>query len=294
MVLDADQVADRAIAKDLLQYFTESPKLAIIATRQRFDVPEHDFNHDNTFYEHMQTGKNDDNAAISCGSGVFYRRSALEEIGGFQTWNIVEDLYTSYVLHSKGFNSLYINKPYTTGIAPLDLSTIYKQRGTWALDSLRILFKGSPFITYGLTLRQRLHYIELAWVYIASAIAIPILFLLPPLGLLFDMTIVSNGVLYLIFRIPSLAAVLYFFYRLGGNRFVEGQFWASLSFVYIKALLLSLLPMKVEYKVTNKLAGVGKRDIFLVMPHLLFISFSDIHINPYVFILREILFGLRA
>ena len=68
----------------------------------------------------MQPGKNYDNAAISCGSGVIYAREKLEKIGGFQTWSIVEDLYTSYSLHRAGFTSLYVNRAYTIGTAPLD------------------------------------------------------------------------------------------------------------------------------------------------------------------------------
>lgn len=274
LALDADQVAQPAIAEELLGYFSGDPKLAMIATRQSFNVPLKDFNHDILFYEHMQTGKNADNAAISCGSGVFYRRSALEKIGGFQTWNVVEDLYTSYVLHINGFKTLYINKAYTQGTAPLDLSTIYKQRGTWALDTLRLFFRHNPLFESNLTWRQRLHYFEIAWAYIVSALAIPVLFLLPPVTLFLDRHIIFNENVYLFLRVPSLAAILYFYYRLSGRMVSTSQFWASMSFVYLKALVLSLLPVRIKYKVTNKMAGIGKRDIALISPHLAFLIFG--------------------
>ncbi|MCR4329529.1 MAG: cellulose synthase catalytic subunit, partial [Candidatus Roizmanbacteria bacterium] len=179
LVLDADQVAKPNIITDVLGYFQEDVHIAIVTLRQNFDVPYNDFNHDTLFYEHMQAGKNEDNAAISCGSGVFYRRTALESINGFQTWNVVEDLYTSYVLHARGFYSVYINKSYTTGLAPLDLAGIYQQRGTWAVDTLRLFFRRSPLFFKGFTFRQRLHYVEIGWSYIVSAIAIPIVFILP-------------------------------------------------------------------------------------------------------------------
>lgn len=272
LVLDADQIPKPEIANDLLGYFSEDPKLALITTRQSFKVPKADFNHDVLFYEHMQSGKNADNASISCGSGVFYRRSALEAVGGFLTWNVVEDLTTTYYFHLLGYATMYINKPYAEGVAPYDLSTIYKQRGTWALDTLRLFIWKNPFAQTNLTFKQKLHYTELCWVYIVSAVALPILFLLPLFSLLFNIHFIDNEKLYLLFRIPSLLLILYFYYYLSGKCFSSSQFWAALSFVYFKALILAAVSTKINYKVTNKMAGVGKRDIALILPHLLFIA----------------------
>lgn len=269
LVLDADQVAKPAIIKDILGYFQSDARLAIVTLRQHFDVPKNDFNHDTLFYQHMQAGKNADNAAISCGSGAFYRRSALKEIGGFQTWNIVEDLYTSYVLHAHGFVSLYINKPYTLGLAPQDLSGIYQQRGTWAVDTLRLFFRRSPLFFKGFTLRQRLHYFEIGWTYVVSAIAIPIIFILPIVTLYLNIHIISDERTYVLLRIPSLLPILYLYYSLSGNNFSTSQFWASFFPVNMKALVLAVLPVTVKYRVTSKLAGVGKRDIALILPHLI-------------------------
>lgn len=271
LVLDSDQVVKPEIIHDLLGYFAENEKLAIISTRQDFDVPESDFNHDFIFYNHMQAGKNSDNAAISCGSGVFYRRSALKKVGGFQTWNVVEDLYTSYVLHNAGYDSIYITRPYTKGFAPLDLSTIYKQRGTWAVDTLRLFFRRSPLFFSRLSIRQKLHYLEIGWAYVVSAVALPILFTLPIITVFLNIYIVMNPSEYLFYRIPSLLLVIVFYYILAERHSSASQFWAGLSPVYLKALILSLMPFKIRYRVTDKLAGVGKRDIGLILPHLGFI-----------------------
>jgi len=236
LALDADQVVKPEIAQELLGYFQKDDKLALITTRQKFSVPDNDFNHDNLFYEHMQTGKNADNAAVSCGSGVIYRRSAIEVIGGFQTWNVVEDLFTTYTLHREGYKSLYINKSYTIGTAPTDLKTIYKQRGVWAHDTLRMFIYKSPIFSKGLNLRQRFHYIEISMAYVVSALAIPLVFLLPATTLLTGQHVIENETLYLAFRIPSLISILFLFYYLSGKSFITSQFWASLWFVYLIAL----------------------------------------------------------
>ncbi len=42
--------------------------------------------------------------------------------------------------------------------APEDLPNVYKQRGTWALDTVRLMLWGD---LRGLTLRQRAHFAEM-------------------------------------------------------------------------------------------------------------------------------------
>ncbi len=268
LALDADQIVDKNILKDLLGHFQEDSLIAMISTRQSFDIPDKDFNQDVIFYEHMQAGKDSDNAAISTGSGVIYKRAALEYIDGFQTWNLVEDLYTSYVFHIYRFRTMYINKPYTKGVAPLDLPTIYKQRGTWALDTLRLFIQRNPFFMPTLTLRQQLHYTELAMVYLVSALIIPLLFLLPPLTVLFDIHLVKQESVYVFLRFPSLFILLYFYYIAAGKVFSTSQYWAALWLVYLKAFFLALLPFKTKYKVTQKTREKPRRYILFAIPHM--------------------------
>lgn len=176
LVLDADQKPNHKIIDDLLGHFKD-PKVALVATKQTFDVDDKDFNNDNLFYNYMQTGKNADDVGISCGSGVIYRRSALDAIGGFQEWNLVEDLYTTYVLNSHGFSTLYVALPYTQGTAPQLLRNIYKQRKNWATDTLRLFFWRQPLFNAHLTFRQKLHFFEMGYIYIISGLVIPALFL---------------------------------------------------------------------------------------------------------------------
>lgn len=283
LVIDADHIAHPRIIKDLLGHFDDSPKVAVVATRQAYLVPDGDFNHDILFYQHMMAGKHEDNSSISCGNGVFYRRAALKAIGGFQTWNLVEDLYTSYVLHTKGFTTVYINQPYTYGTAPIDLANIYRQRGTWALDTLRMLIWHSPLFAKGLSFWQRLHYIEIGYSYIVSAIAMPIVFILPALAVLWSDPVVTDPIMYLFLRIPSLIAILYFYYRLSGRMISHMQSWASLFPVYIKALILALSRVTVRYRVTRKVA-VGTRHIPAVLPHIGLVVFN------FFVVIRQIFF----
>ena len=48
----------------------------------------------------------------SCiGTGVVYRRSALDTIGGVPTATVTEDLHTSLLLHKAGYEVVYLNEP---------------------------------------------------------------------------------------------------------------------------------------------------------------------------------------
>jgi cellulose synthase (UDP-forming) len=108
LVLDADQVPVPEILTRLAGFF-RLPRVGYVQSKQAFFLPEGDpfYNCDKIFYETLQLSNDQANAVVSCGSGVLYRRRALVEMGGFATWNIVEDFTTSYELASRGWKGLY-------------------------------------------------------------------------------------------------------------------------------------------------------------------------------------------
>lgn len=268
LVLDADQIVEPLIASDLLGHFTNDESIAVITTRQKFDVSKYDFNNDFLFYDHMQTGKNCDNAAISVGSGVFYRRSALNKIGGFQTWNILEDLYTTFILHRNNYRSIYVNKSYTTGLAPKKLRNIYKQRSTWAHDSLRLLFRKLIFTKSGLSFSQYWHYFEVGFGYFVSAISFSILFLIFPITTIIGIEPILNLDQYLLLRITSLCGTLFLFYLLSRLTSSSIQYWISFFPIYLKAVFLALFSNKKNYKVTKKSEQDEPNDYIFLLPQL--------------------------
>jgi cellulose synthase (UDP-forming) len=274
LVIDADHIVQPEIARELLGHFQNRPELAVVTTRQCFAVLYKDFNNQEMFYCNVQPGKNSDNAAFSCGSAVFYRRAALDKIKGFQTWNIVEDLYTTYILHQNGFQSLYINKSYAIGLAPLDIPTIYKQRGTWALDTLRLLLRKNPFFQKGLSFKQRMHYFETGWAYLNTAICIPILLLLLPLSIFTEIDMLKTYQLFPWIKIPAMCLTLFFFWQQSRCRCSEIQMWIALFPVYLKALLLAFKPGKPKYKVTEKGKVNHRNCIIYILPHLAYLGIN--------------------
>ena len=209
LALDADQIPQPQIINALIGYF-KIPKIAFVQTKQNFKVPIDDpfGNADQIFYNVMQSGKDNDNSAFSCGSGVIYQREALMAIGGFSTWNIVEDVHTSMLLHECGWRSIYYNHTLTRGTAPADIYGVYRQRKQWAADSLRILFWDNPFFHKGLTFKQKLQYFHLGFVYLVAAFIMPFFYITPILALLTQEFVLTTDVsTYVMHRFPYFIAM---------------------------------------------------------------------------------------
>ncbi len=282
LALDADQVPQPELIDRLIGYFSLD-KIGFVQTKQNFILPEGDpwGNGDVVFYEVMQPGKDYDNAAISCGSGVMYRRSALASIGGFSTWNFVEDLCSSFLLHAEGWRSVYHGESYTKGTAPSEVVGHVKQRWQWAVDSLRIFFWKNPFFKKGLSFHQKIQYFHFGYHYFAFGLFLPIFFILPIWALFTHNFMLKEPIWsYFVARLPYL--LLYIISnKITTNRlhtFKIFQAQAGLFAVYFRAVFSALfskhkLP---EYTVTKKFRhryGFGVR-LTKCWPHLVLVGLS--------------------
>ena len=292
LTLDADQVPQPQIINLLIGYF-KFPLIAFVQTKQDFKVPKGDpfGNADRIFYNVMQAGKDTDNAAFSCGSGVIYRRKALEEIGGFSTWNLVEDVHTSMLLHDRGWRSIYYNYPLTKGTAPTDIYGVYKQRKQWAADSLRMLFWDNFFYRKGLTFKQKLQYFNLGFVYLVAAFVMPIFFLAPILALLTNNFVLTVPVRsYVLHRFPYFIAmsVAYGIISYPTPYMRAFQMWTGLFPAFIHATWIALRSRKKKpsYQVNVKPIGKvrGRNPWLAILPQggIIFLSLFSL---VYIFII---------
>ncbi len=111
------------------------------------------------FFRVIQRGKDTWNAAFFCGSCAVVRRSALDEIGGFATGTVTEDLHTSIRLHAKGWKSVYHAQPLAFGVAPESIEPFIGQRVRWGQGAMHVWRKEGILTHKGLTLAQRLNYL---------------------------------------------------------------------------------------------------------------------------------------
>jgi cellulose synthase (UDP-forming) len=158
---DADDlVGDRSFLRLCVGHLLAKPELGFVQTVKTAEVATGDpfGNLMPNFYQGAMFAKNASSAAFPCGSGLVWRRTALEDIGHFPDWNMVEDVQS-------GINAMRATwRGEAIGIvgahaqhAPDDLPNVFKQRGIWALDTMRLMFWGS---LRGLSMRQRLHFYE--------------------------------------------------------------------------------------------------------------------------------------
>lgn len=253
---DADELIHPQFLRKIVGYFAADPLLAFVQTpKEAFTPPGDPFgNRDRIFYDVLQPGRNGSNAAFSCGSGVLWRIAALRSIGGFATWNIVEDMTTSYFLHCAGYNSDYHNEVLTIGLSPDDIPGLLKQRGTWAADTWRWFLFNNPLVRPGLKLRQRLQYLELGMFYVSAVFFMPMLMFTPILSLLTGQFVPIEG--SALFPWLLISTLYYLVLARGRVEFLlrMWQYWIGHWPTYTRAFLIAVRSRRTKpsYKVTRK------------------------------------------
>lgn len=275
LVLDADQVPAPDILTRMVGFF-KLPRVAYVQSKQAFYLPEGDpfFNRDEIFYEVIQPSNDQANAVISCGSGTLYRRSALQEIGGFVTWNIVEDMTTSYELLSRGWKGIYFPYALSRGLAPLTLAGVYRQRFQWCLDTMRLFFWDNPLRKPGLVPGQRFRFLLIMVNYLISGLVFPAFYFLPLLGYWEGYSCFQGHELrYLALRGGYLMATILMFRYLFFRKDALKQFkmLCGLSPVYAAAILTALVyprGRKPPYRVNNRNPFAESMGYLLLLPQL--------------------------
>jgi cellulose synthase (UDP-forming) len=160
-----DELGSNHFLRQVVGQLEADERLAFIQTIKETQVSAGDpfNNRESIFYRSQMLCRNSANAVFPCGSGVVWRRTALREIGDFPTWNLVEDLQSGVEALRRGWRGLYLPIVGAVGQhAPEDVRNVYKQRGTWAIDTVRLIIWGN---LKGLNLRQRAQFLELLLFY---------------------------------------------------------------------------------------------------------------------------------
>jgi len=170
LILDCDHVPTRDILRNTVGYFMRDPKLFLVQTPHFFINPDpveknlgifNKMPGDNVmFYGKVLPGLDFWNTAFFCGSAAVLRRSCLDEAGGIVGDTITEDAETALTLHSKGYNSVYVEKPMVCGLCPETFDDFIIQRNRWAQGMVQILILKNPLFRKGLSLNQRICYLN--------------------------------------------------------------------------------------------------------------------------------------
>ncbi len=172
VVFDADHAPERNFLKETIGYFAADPDLFLVQTPHYFSNPdpvERNMatfskmpSENEMFYSNIQKGLDRWNASFFCGSAALLRREALEDVGGFSGITITEDCETALELHSRGWNSVYVDKPLVSGLQPETFASFIGQRSRWCQGMVQILLLKNPLFKSGLSLPQKLCYLSSA------------------------------------------------------------------------------------------------------------------------------------
>ncbi len=270
-VFDCDHVPTRAFLQKTAGWFLRDERMAVVQTPHHFynkdpiernlpvgeDIP----NEGLLFYGLTQDGNDFWNAAYFCGSCALLRREALEDIGGFAVETVTEDAHTSLRLHRKGWHSAYLKEPLAAGLATESVPDHVGQRMRWARGMIQILRLENPLFGRGLTLAQRLCYLN-SMLHFLFPLPRIVLLTAPLAYLLFGQHIINAAAWELVaYAGPHLVVALAASVAvMGPYRYV---LWAEiyetlLSFHLALPTLATLMsPFKGRFNVTKK--GIGKQ-----------------------------------
>ncbi len=285
-VFDVDHVPSRDFLQKTIGFF-QDPEVAFVQSRHHFynpDVFQRNLKlerqvqgEQDMFFQLVQAGRDRYNSAFFAGSTGLFRRTHLDEVGGFQTDTITEDLHTSLLLHARGYKSCYVNEPLSAGLMPETFASYLKQRTRWAIGATQVWMRDNPLFIRGLTWAQRVNYTGSIYYFF---LGLPrIIYLAAPLAWLF-------------FGIPALFAdafslVQFFFsYYVGSaiamrvmTRGTRNAFWSdvyetAMCFALTRAVVRTLLaPMTHRlFEVTPKGQRIDQRGLTewrLLWPHLM-------------------------
>lgn len=226
------------------------------------------------FYRLIQPGKNRFNAAFCVGTNVVFRRSAIDSIGGMYQKSKSEDIWTSILLHEKGYSSIFIPDILAVGATPDTIKAYSKQQLRWATGGFEILLKHNP-LTKALTFDQKLQYLSTTAYYL-HGLAIMSLLLLPALHIFFNLTPVNLSIalpawisFYLLFYGMQ---ILLAFFTMGGFRW-ESLILSIVSFpIYVRALFNAIRGKDQAWNATGNRGDIDSPYNY-VIPHILLFLF---------------------
>ena len=278
-IFDADFVPQPDFIEHTLPFFTDET-VAFVQTPQTYgnlvNLISRGAGYMQTmFYRFVQPGRNHFNAAFCVGTNVMFRRSAVHEIGGMCVDSKSEDVWTSLLLHERGWRSVYLAKTLAVGDAPETIEAYTKQQLRWATGGFEIWFRANPFSrARRLTPDQRIMYGITATHYL-TGIAPGALLFVPPMEIYFDLhpvnLSVGVGQWLLMYAGFYVLQVLLAFFSVGSFRW-EVLMLAAVSYpIYVKALVNAFVGREQKWHVTGSTTRAASPFNFMVPQVLTFV-----------------------
>jgi len=278
-VFDADHIAQREAIEKLVGFF-DDPKIALAQAPQYFYnedafiyrdayVAGSRWHEQAFFFDVSEPGRDTYNAASGVGTSVIYRRSALEDIGGFPTQTITEDIHISLRLIKWGWKTAWLNEPIAWGVGAADVPEYTRTRHRWIHGNIHAVCFENVLFCKGLTWQQRASYLCVAWRFLEGWQQL--LYILIPAYIMFFYVSpiqISTFNISLLWAVPLSQILLGLMIGAGYVRFLPTQIFGIGRMHLLLAGTTGLFGNRMRWKVSLKNVH-GTVSFSLLLPQIL-------------------------
>ena len=215
--------------------------------------------------------------ALFTGSNAVFLRQAVDDVGGFPTNTITEDFQLGTELNMAGYISLATKVPQSSGITPIDLKGVIKQRTRWARGVIQSCRNLHIFINPKLSWMNRLILINTYfywWAFLRRIIYI----IAPILYALWKIQVVNaNFWILMIIWAPGYFLLHYVMGDTSGKGDREGMIrnerWGEVQetffapYLFIPVILETVGLKAKKFKVTAKNVTFSLKDKLYIIPY---------------------------
>ena len=273
-VFDCDHVPDRRFLEATLGHFSGDESLAFVQTPQYYAnagegaIQSAAWAQQALFFGAIARGKDGHGAMFCAGTNVVFRRTALEQAGGFPEGPLTEDFELSVALHALGWRSAYVAEVLARGLGPEDMAAYVSQQQRWARGCLAAA--RTTLRARGLTARVRAQYL-LSSMYFLTGWTVLVYMAMPIIRITTGAQPLdgSSADQFLMHFAPYFGWALLTVSIAGAGSYTFGAFaLQSASFwIHIQATVLTLLGRRGSFVVTPK-RGQACRQLRPVWPAL--------------------------
>lgn len=301
-VLDADMIPKKEFLIKTIGHF-DNENLAFVQAPQVYynqDMYQYNLskkipNEQDFFMRDIQEARASINSVLHVGTNAIFRRKYIDEIGGYPTCSITEDMAIGMLLQSKGYDSVFVNEELVLGLSACTFTELIKQRDRWCRGNLQVLKHYNPLFSKGLSLKQKIAYLD-GVIYWFSSIQKMIYVICPLVFLLTAKQTVNASMTNLLKAyLPFLIGQYYIFKILSPK--TRNVLWAhfydiSMAPHLTMSIIKELFSFDFKFNVTTKEIKIDKKSFLFktVLPHM-FIIFISIFawIISYIYIKLNII-----
>ncbi|GEO70158.1 glycosyltransferase family 2 protein [Levilactobacillus acidifarinae] len=216
--------------------------------------------------------------ALFTGSNAVFLREAVDKVGGFPTDTITEDFELGTELNMAGYISLATKVPQSSGITPIDLKGVIKQRTRWARGVIQSCRNLHIFTNPKLSWMNRLILINTYfywWAFFRRIVYI----IAPILYALWKIQVVNAN--FWVLMIVWAPGYFLLHYVMGdtsgrGNRegMIRNERWGEVQetffapYLFIPVILETIGIKAKKFKVTSKNVTFSLKDKLYIIPYL--------------------------